>query len=259
MGKLREKHEMTEHMFVCYNMGTAEERRNPVEETDICAGSSSEQYGITDRQADVAYAMVRYGKPASEIIAEYGVTEEEFTAWVRDGRFSEYASALARGFAQADAPYIWNSVRIASCVRRFASFARFSRFACFARFAQTLKPRILSKPRNPDRRNVDDRTSPKRSPRNAAAKMLRRDVFLSILTEIIASARISRAPTKNFAKNFPENGEKTRKKTKNAHLSRRRRQLGTLGPEKRKRTEKIRDFSKESKKRRNEFPRSGVF
>jgi len=110
MGKLREKHEMTEHMFVCYNMGTAEERRNPVEETDICAGSSSEQYGITDRQADVAYAMVRYGKPASEIIAEYGVTEEEFTAWVRDGRFSEYASSLARGFAQADAPYIWNSL-----------------------------------------------------------------------------------------------------------------------------------------------------
>jgi hypothetical protein len=29
---------------------------------------------------------------------------------VRDGRFSEYAAALARGFAEADAPYIWTSL-----------------------------------------------------------------------------------------------------------------------------------------------------
>ncbi len=82
-----------------------------MEKTDFCiGGSAAEQYGVTDRQADVAYAMVRCGKPVSEIIAEYGVTEEEFTGWVREGKFSEYASALARGFAQADAPYIWNSL-----------------------------------------------------------------------------------------------------------------------------------------------------
>ena len=82
-----------------------------MEETDFCeTGGYAEQYGITKRQADVAYAMVRHGKRADEIISQYGVTEEEFTDWVREGSFSEYASELARGFARADAPYIWNSL-----------------------------------------------------------------------------------------------------------------------------------------------------
>ncbi len=82
-----------------------------MEETDFCETCEcAEQYGITRRQADVAHAMVRCGKPADEIIAQYGVTEEEFTEWVRDGRFSEYAAELARGFARADAPYIWSSL-----------------------------------------------------------------------------------------------------------------------------------------------------
>ncbi|MBQ8371162.1 MAG: hypothetical protein IJ497_03085 [Clostridia bacterium] len=65
---------------------------------------------IGKRQCDVAYAMVRSGKPVEEILAQYAVTEEEFTEWVRDGRFSEYAASLARGFAEADAPYVWTSL-----------------------------------------------------------------------------------------------------------------------------------------------------
>lgn len=73
-------------------------------------GFEEEHYGITEKQACVAYEMVRCGRPVSEILAEHSVTEEEFTSWVRDGRFSEYASALASGFAQADAPYVWNSL-----------------------------------------------------------------------------------------------------------------------------------------------------
>lgn len=81
-----------------------------MEETDICINNSSELYGVSERQADVAYAMVRCGKPIAEIIEEYKITEEEFAGWVMDGRFSEYASALARGFAQADAPYVWSSL-----------------------------------------------------------------------------------------------------------------------------------------------------
>lgn len=66
--------------------------------------------GIDRRQCDVAYAMVRSGKPLEEILAGYGVTEEEFTQWVMDGRFTEYAASLARGFAEADAPYVWTSL-----------------------------------------------------------------------------------------------------------------------------------------------------
>ena len=74
------------------------------------AGVEISEYGITEKQAAVAYAMVRGGKPVAEILADNGVDEEEFTSWVRMGRFSEYASSLASGFAQADAPYIWNSL-----------------------------------------------------------------------------------------------------------------------------------------------------
>lgn len=62
------------------------------------------------RQCDAAYAMVRSGRPMEEILAQFGVTDEEFTEWIRDGRFAEYAASLARGFAEADAPYIWASL-----------------------------------------------------------------------------------------------------------------------------------------------------
>ena len=67
-------------------------------------------YDVSRKQADVAYAMVRGGKQISEILSEHGVSEEEFTEWVREGSFSEYAAALASGFAKADAPYIWNAL-----------------------------------------------------------------------------------------------------------------------------------------------------
>jgi len=48
-----------------------------VEETDFCETDASvAQHGITKRQADIAHAMVRYGKRADEIIAQYGVTKK---------------------------------------------------------------------------------------------------------------------------------------------------------------------------------------
>ena len=34
-------------------------------------------------------------------------TESEFTGWVMDGRFTEYAASLARGYAEAEAAYVW--------------------------------------------------------------------------------------------------------------------------------------------------------
>ena len=71
---------------------------------------TADGYEISQLQADVAYAMVRGGKQINEILSEFGVSDEEFTSWVRDGSFSEYASTLASGFAKADAPYIWNSL-----------------------------------------------------------------------------------------------------------------------------------------------------
>lgn len=67
-------------------------------------------YGISRKQADVAYAMVRGEKQINEILSQHGVSDEEFTAWVREGNFPEYVFALASGFAKADAPYIWNSL-----------------------------------------------------------------------------------------------------------------------------------------------------
>ena len=62
------------------------------------------------RRRDVAYAMVRSGKRLDEILADFSVTDEEFSEWIRDGRFGEYAAALARGFAEANAPYVWESL-----------------------------------------------------------------------------------------------------------------------------------------------------
>ena len=62
------------------------------------------------RRRDVAYAMVRSGKRLDEILADFSVTDEEFSEWIRDGQFGEYAAAFARGFAQANAPYVWESL-----------------------------------------------------------------------------------------------------------------------------------------------------
>ena len=64
--------------------------------------------GIPDpKQRSVAYAMVRGDKPLAEVLEQFGVGEAEFTGWVLDGRFTEYAASLARGYAEADIPYAW--------------------------------------------------------------------------------------------------------------------------------------------------------
>lgn len=71
---------------------------------------NKQEISIDPKQASIAYAMVKSGKTLEEILTEYSVSDEEFTSWVLDGRFSEYASSLAKGFAEADAPYIWASL-----------------------------------------------------------------------------------------------------------------------------------------------------
>ena len=50
--------------------------------------------GIPDpKQRSVAYAMVRGDKPLAEVLEQFGVGEAEFTGWVLDGRFTEYAAS----------------------------------------------------------------------------------------------------------------------------------------------------------------------
>ena len=61
-----------------------------MEETDFCeTGGYAEQYGITKRQADVAYAMVRHGKRADEIISQYRSEERRVGKECRS-RWSPY-------------------------------------------------------------------------------------------------------------------------------------------------------------------------
>lgn len=67
--------------------------------------------GLAAKQRDVAYAMVHSQKPMDEVLEQFGVSGEEFTGWVLDGRFTEYAASLARGFAEADIPYAWKVLR----------------------------------------------------------------------------------------------------------------------------------------------------
>ncbi|MBQ2277825.1 MAG: hypothetical protein II333_04575 [Clostridia bacterium] len=59
------------------------------------------------KQREVAYAMVRGQMPLEEVLTQFGVSEAEFTGWVMDGTFTEYAASLARGFAEADVAYVW--------------------------------------------------------------------------------------------------------------------------------------------------------
>ena len=65
------------------------------------------EHSLTPKQREVAYAMVRGDRTLAEVLERYGVDEGEFTGWVCDGPFTEYAASLARGFAEADAPYVW--------------------------------------------------------------------------------------------------------------------------------------------------------
>lgn len=62
---------------------------------------------LPEKQRDAAYAMVCGQKTKNEVLAQLGISEAEFTGWVLDGRFTEYAASLARGYAEADLPYVW--------------------------------------------------------------------------------------------------------------------------------------------------------
>ena len=74
------------------------------------AENAASAVGISERQAKIAYAMVRGSKPFDEVMADFDVTVDELVGWVRDGRFNEYVMRLAQGFAQADAPYVWSAL-----------------------------------------------------------------------------------------------------------------------------------------------------
>ena len=63
--------------------------------------------GLTARQWEAAYAMVRGQMSLEDVMKKFGITESEFTGWVMDGRFTEYAASLARGYAEAEAAYGW--------------------------------------------------------------------------------------------------------------------------------------------------------
>lgn len=91
---------------------TEPEAGNPVQPPDETPEPdvTPEPDGMGERQTAVALAMIRDGRPLGELLAEAGVSGEEFADWVRAGEFPEFAAALARGFAQADAPYVWNTL-----------------------------------------------------------------------------------------------------------------------------------------------------
>jgi hypothetical protein len=63
--------------------------------------------GLTAKQREAAYAMVRGQMSLEDVMKKFGITESEFTGWVMDGRFTEYAASLARGYAEAEAAYVW--------------------------------------------------------------------------------------------------------------------------------------------------------
>lgn len=60
---------------------------------------------------EVAYAMVRGDGSITELMERFGIDEAEFTEWICGGKFTDYAMSLARGYAEADAPYVWRTLR----------------------------------------------------------------------------------------------------------------------------------------------------
>ena len=62
---------------------------------------------LPTKQKEMAYAMVRSPKTLDELLGEFGISDAEFTEWVLDGRFTEYTASVARGYAEADLPYVW--------------------------------------------------------------------------------------------------------------------------------------------------------
>lgn len=65
---------------------------------------------LRDKWRAVACAMIRSGKSGREVLEEYGVDEREYLSWIEGGGFPAIAERLAGGFAEADAPYVWNAL-----------------------------------------------------------------------------------------------------------------------------------------------------
>ncbi len=61
----------------------------------------------SSKQRDVAYAMTYGDKTVEDVLAAYGVTEEEFVDWVCGGEFPVEAASMARGVAETRAAYVW--------------------------------------------------------------------------------------------------------------------------------------------------------
>ncbi len=72
--------------------------------------TEKEETPCSVKQKDIAYAMTRGERSPEEILAAYGVTEEEFVGWVCDGDFPAYAASMARGVAETKAAYVWSKL-----------------------------------------------------------------------------------------------------------------------------------------------------
>lgn len=77
------------------------ERREPVD---------SNGKEISAKQSEVALALVTGDGETHEILDEYGVSEDEFTSWIRDAGFRDHIDSLARDFAEAGVYEIWKSL-----------------------------------------------------------------------------------------------------------------------------------------------------
>ena len=67
--------------------------------------------GLLQKQREIVSAMIRARKPLEEILEEFGVNETDFNGWLLDGQFTDYVMSLARGYAEANIPYIWDVLR----------------------------------------------------------------------------------------------------------------------------------------------------
>lgn len=100
--------DVTEEFFTqdAQNTQTAQAER-PEQTAQADRADCAESRALSGRQKAAAYAMVRDGRRFGEIMEESGMSAEEGVAWIRAGRFTEYVSELARGFAEAEAPMVW--------------------------------------------------------------------------------------------------------------------------------------------------------
>lgn len=65
---------------------------------------------ISAKQTEVALALVTSDAETHEILEEYGVSEDEFTSWIRNAEFRDHIDTLARDFAEAGVYEIWKSL-----------------------------------------------------------------------------------------------------------------------------------------------------